>query len=572
MNDTPDHEADFVIVGGGSAGCVLAARLSEDPGCRVLLLEAGGGGTGMLIDTPAALALTVPTSLHNWAFQTVPQPGLGGRCGYQPRGKALGGSSAINAMVYMRGHRSDYDGWAAAGNPGWAFDEVLPYFRRAEHNEQFDDEFHGQGGPLNVARQRTDNPFHQHFLDAAREAGFALNPDFNGAEQDGMGLYQVTQKGGQRCSTYRAYLAPAMKRPNLQVLTGAAAQRVLFDGRRAVGVQVQHGGRLLQVRARAEVLLCAGTFQSPQLLMVSGVGHPADLQPHGVPVWHALPGVGRNLHDHIDFVFGWQTRGTDLLGVSLPGGLRLLKEVQRWRHQRRGQLASNFAEMGGFFRRGPQSIAPEFQIMVVTALLDDHARKLRWGHGLSCHLVLLHPKSRGTVSLDGPTMQTAPRIDPQFFADPRDLEDMVLGFRRARHLMTQPSLARHTVKDLFTAGVVTDDHIRAVLRQRSDTVYHPVGTCRMGPRDDEHAVVDHELRVHGLHGLRVVDASVMPTIPGGNTNAPTVMVAEKAADLIRGRAPARSATATTDPDPAQRTVHRPLAPAPKVPLAPSLHP
>jgi choline dehydrogenase-like flavoprotein len=545
-NNTIHHEADFVIVGGGSAGCVLAARLSEDPTCRVLLLEAGSAGSSLLIDTPAALALTVPTRIHNWAFKTVPQPGLNGRRGYQPRGKALGGSSAINAMVYMRGHRSDYDGWAAAGNPGWDYESVLPYFKRAEHNEQFDDNFHGQGGPLNVARLRTDNPFHAHFLQAAREAGHTLNPDFNGAEQEGMGLNQVTQKDGQRCSTYRAYLAPAMKRPNLQVLTGAAAQRVLFEGRRAVGVLVQQGGRLLTVRARAEVLLCAGALQTPQLLMVSGVGNPADLQPHAVPVLHTLRGVGRNLQDHVDFVFGWRMRGTDLLGLSLPGTARLLREIQRWRQQRRGQLASNFAEMGGFFRKSPQSLAPEFQIMVITALLDDHARKPHWGHGLSCHLVLLRPKSRGTVSLDGPTMNTAPRIDPQFFADPRDLDDMVFGFKRARHLMTQPALARHTLADLFTAGVETDDHIRAVLRQRCDTVYHPVGTCRMGPRHDDDAVVDNELRVRGLQGLRVVDASVMPAIPGGNTNAPTVMVAEKAADLIRGHALQRRASPTKE--------------------------
>jgi choline dehydrogenase-like flavoprotein len=535
MAPTWDHEADVVIVGGGSAGCVLAARLSEDPQRRVLLVEAGGRGSGVLIDTPAALALTVPTRLHNWAFSTVPQAGLDGRRGYQPRGKALGGSSAINAMVYMRGHRSDYDGWAAAGNPGWAYADVLPYFRRAEHNEEFDNAFHGQGGPLNVARLRTDNPFHRHFLEAAREAGHTLLADFNGPEQEGMGLNQVTQKGGERCSTYRAYLAPALKRPNLQVLTHALAQRVVFDGRRAVGVEVMQGGRRLRLGARAEVLLCAGALQTPQLLMVSGVGHPVELAAHGLPVRHALPGVGRNLQDHIDFVFGWRMRGTDLPGLSLRGTWRLVQELQRWRQRRRGQLASNFAEMGGFIRLSPRSPAPELQLMVITALLDDHARRPHWGHGLSCHVVLLRPRSRGTVTLAGDSMLEAPRIDPAFFSDPRDLEDMVEGFKRTRHLMTRPALARHTLQDLFTAGVHSDDEIRAVLRRRCDTVYHPVGTCRMGPEHDAGAVVDAQLRVHGMTGLRVVDASVMPAIPGGNTNAPTVMVAEKAADLIRGR-------------------------------------
>jgi choline dehydrogenase-like flavoprotein len=533
-------EADYVIVGGGSAGCVLAARLSEDPARQVLLLEAGTGARGALIDIPAALAATVPTRLHNWAFQTVPQHELNGRRGYAPRGKALGGSSAINAMVYVRGHASDYDAWAAAGNPGWAYADVLPYFKRAEHNEEHHDFFHGQGGPLNVAASRTDNPFQPRFLDAAQQAGHRLNPDFNGVEQEGMGVYQVTQKGGERCSTYRAYLEPALRRPNLRVLTGALAQQVLLDGRFATGVRWRRDGVLEEARARREVLLCAGSYQSPQLLMVSGIGRPSVLMPQGIAVRHALPGVGQNLQDHIDFVFGWQTRGTDLLGVSLAGGLRLLREGARWRRERRGQLSSNFAEMGGFLRLRPDSVAPELQIMVVTALLDDHARRPRWGHGLSCHLVLLRPRSRGTVTLQGPDMDAPPAIDPQFYSEAADLDDMVAGFHQARSLMRQPALAAHLGRDLFTAGVHSDADIRAVLRRRSDTVYHPVGTCRMGdPALDGNAVVDAQLRVNGIAGLRVVDASVMPTLPGGNTNAPTVMVAEKAADLIRGLRPAR---------------------------------
>ncbi len=531
MSPQLHDEADIVIVGGGSAGCVLAARLSEDPGCRVLLLEAGGSGRGPLIDIPAALVAMLPTRLNNWALQTVPQRGLNGRRGYQPRGRALGGSSAINAMVYMRGHPADYDGWAAAGNPGWSWSEVLPVFKRAEHNEQFDDEWHGRGGPLNVARLRTDNPFHAHFMAAARQAGYPLNPDFNGAEQEGLGLHQVTQKDGQRHSAFRAYLEPALARPNLRVLTGAAAQRLLLDGRRATGVLARRDGRLFSVKARREVIVAAGAFHSPQLLMVSGIGDPQALAARGVAVQHALPGVGRNLHDHVDFIFGHRVRSTDLMGVSLPGSWRLLREWRRWRAQRRGMLASNFAEAGGFLRKSPDSTAPDFHLMFVTAMVDDHARRLHLGHGYSCHTVLLRPKSRGSVALAGPSMDDAPLIDPAFLAEPADLEDMVAGFRLTRHLLAQPALARHAVRDLFTAGVTTDDEIRAVLRERCDTVYHPVGSCRMGP--DALAVVDARLRVHGLAGLRVADASVMPAIVGGNTNAPTMMIAERAADFVR---------------------------------------
>jgi choline dehydrogenase-like flavoprotein len=534
MSHVLHHEADHVIVGGGSAGCVLAARLSEDPRNHVLLVEAGGAGTGPLIDIPAALVAMLPTRINNWAFQTVPQPGLNGRRGYQPRGKALGGSSAINAMVYMRGHPSDYDGWAAEGNPGWSWQDVLPLFKRAENNEQFDDDFHGRGGPLNVARLRTDNPFHAHFLAAARQAGYPLNPDFNGAEQEGLGLHQVTQKDGQRHSAFRAYLEPALKRPNLHVLGGASAQRLLFDGRRATGVEVRRDGRLLTLGARREVVVSCGALQSPQLLMVSGVGDPAALAAHGVPVRHALPGVGRNLHDHIDFIFGHRVRSTELMGVSLGGSLRLLREVMRWRQQRRGMLSSNYAEAGGFLRKCTASPAPDFHLMFVTAMVDDHARRLNLGHGYSCHTVLLRPKSRGTVRLQGPGMDQPPLIDPGFFSAPEDVDDMVQGFRMTRHLLRQPALARHACRDLFTEGVESDEQIRAVLRQRCDTVYHPVGSCRMG--SDALAVVDPELCVHGLAGLRVVDASVMPRIVGGNTNAPTIMIAEKAAELIRASA------------------------------------
>ncbi|TAK84732.1 MAG: choline dehydrogenase [Aquabacterium sp.] len=526
-------EQDYIIVGGGSAGCVLAARLSEDPDISVTLIEAGGDGRGALIETPAAMVAMLPTKLHNWGFESLPQPGLNGRRSYQPRGRALGGSSATNAMVYVRGHRSDYDHWAELGNEGWSYREVLPYFRKAEHNERLHDVFHGRGGPLNVADSRSDNPFHEVFRQAAREAGYRLNDDFNGAEQEGLGSYQLTQKNGERWSAARAYLHPALGRPNLRVLTGAQVQRIVCAGRRATGVEITRSGMPELLRARREVLVCAGTLQSPQLLQVSGIGDGAALQRAGVDVVHHLPGVGQNLQDHVDFIFGHRLPSTDLVGLSPAGLLHAARQWKRWQRERRGMLTTNYAECGGFLRADWTSPAPDFQLHFVVGIVEDHGRRLHARHGLSCHVCLLRPASRGSVTLGGRTMAQPPVIDPRFYAEDQDLERMVTGFKMTRRLLDAPALASRTTRDLFTAGVHTDAQIRAVLRQRSDTVYHPVGTCAMGrgPMD----VVDPQLRVHGMQGLRVVDASVMPTIPGGNTNAPTIMIAEKAAALIQRR-------------------------------------
>ena len=525
-------EFDYIVIGGGPGGCAVAGRLSEDPAVSVCLLEAGASDEQMLVRVPFCTVLMLPTPINNWAFATVPQPGLNGRRGYQPRGKVLGGSSSINAMVYMRGHPWDYDHWAALGNAGWSFPEVLPYFKKSEHNEDFQDEHHGQGGPLNVAHLRSMNPFQEIYLEAARQAGFKLIRDFNGADQEGIGIHQVTQKNGERWNAARAYLTPHLaSRANLKVITGARARRIRFAGKRAGGVEFRQGGEIHSFRARREVILSAGALQSPQLLMLSGIGAGAELQAFGIPVIHDLPGVGKNLQDHPDYVFNYKAKSLDLLGLSPAGSLRLLKDIGRYRRDRTGMIASNGAEGGGFLRRFPDSPAPDFQLHFVIGILDGHARKLHWGHGYSCHVCLLRPKSVGTVSLAGTDPAAAPVIDPRFFDHPDDLEAMVDGFKLTRKIMDAPALASIRSGELYSAGIHSDAEIREELKNRSDTIYHPVGTCKMG--SDAMAVVDPRLRVHGLEGLRVVDASIMPTLIGGNTNAPTMMIGEKAADMIR---------------------------------------
>ena len=529
-------EFDYVVVGGGSAGCVVAGRLSEDPQTSVCVLEAGGGGDSQLVRIPLGLIGMVPTPVNNWAFETVAQAGLNGRKGYQPRGKALGGSSAINAMVYVRGHRSDYDHWAALGNDGWSFDEVLPYFVRSEANERIHDQWHGRDGPLNVSDLRTDNAFHERYIEAARQAGLPLNNDFNRAEQEGLGVYQVTQKNGERWSAARGFLLPHIgQRGNLKVETQTHVQRVLFEGKRATGVEVLQNGKTRVVRARKEVVLAAGAFQSPQLLMLSGVGDATELGLHGISVVEHLPGVGKNLQDHPDFVFLFQARGIDALGFSAAGILKVVKDGFRYRAQRRGTWTSNAAEAGGFLKTRPELAAPDIQLHFGVAITDDHARKLHRAHGISCHVCLLRPKSRGTVALQSRDSRAAPLIDPAFLQHPDDIENMVAGFKVTRKLLEAPALAEWLTKDLLTANIHTDDEIRAILRQRVDTVYHPVGSCKMGV--DEMAVVTPELKVRGVEGLRIVDASIMPTLIGGNTNAPTIMIAEKAVDMIRNLAP-----------------------------------
>jgi choline dehydrogenase-like flavoprotein len=538
-------QVDYIVVGGGSGGCVLAARLSENPASEVALLEAGGRNDRLLNRVPVGAAVhIINRNACNWAFTSTPQPGLGGRSAYQPRGRGLGGSSAINAMVYLRGQREDYDDWAAAGATGWGWKDVLPYFLRAENNERGVSGWHGTGGPLNVADLRSPHPFAARFIEAGVQAGLPRNDDFAGETQEGVGFYQVTQKNGERWSVARAYLDPVRSRPNLHIETDALATRVLFEGMRAVGVEFEQGGVRRVLRARREVLLAAGALQSPQLLMVSGVGPAVALQGLGIPVLADLP-VGTNLQDHLDVIINRRVDSTDLFGLSPAGAWKLLRAIGEWRRERRGLLTTNFAEAGAFVRTLPELARPDVQLHFVIGMVDNHNRTHHWGHGMSCHSCALRPQSRGSLHLASRDTRDAPLIDPGYLSAEEDLETMVRGFKVVRRIFAQPAFAPFgggdPSRELYFADVRSDDEIRAAIRSRADTIYHPVGTCRMG--SDERAVVDPQLRVRGVEGLRVVDASVMPTLVSGNTNAPVVMIAERAADLIR-----RADAAVRQPD------------------------
>ncbi|MBZ5794546.1 choline dehydrogenase [Burkholderia contaminans] len=542
-------EFDYVIVGGGSAGATLAARLSEDRNVSVCLLEAGGNGRGLMVRMPLGIAVMLAgrPKINNYAYETVPQPGLNGRKGYQPRGKCLGGSSAINAMLYVRGHRSDYDDWGREGCSGWSFDEVLPYFKRAEANQRGGDELHGCLGPLQVAEQQSPRPIVLDFVKAAQECDIRFNDDFNGVEQEGAGLYQVTQfyrgrRNGERCSAAAAYLHPVMSRPNLRVITRAHAHRVILDGRRAVGLEFEHNGRVEFIRARCEIVLSGGAFNSPQLLMLSGIGDAEELGHHGIAVRHHLPGVGKNLQDHLDVTLNYQSKETDLMGFGVAGAVNMARAAFEWRRTGKGMLATPVTEGGAFIKSDPTLARPDLQLHFAPAIIDDHGRALHMGYGFSCHVCVLRPKSRGTVSLNDRNPLSAPRIDPNYLSDPDDIVTMLAGVKRTRSIMRAHALAKYRYKELHMTDNDSDTALVRYIRTRADTIYHPVGTCKMG--DDDVSVVDAQLRVHGIDGLRVVDASVMPTLIGGNTNAPTIMIAERAADWIRA---AQSATAQSLP-------------------------
>ena len=528
---------DYVIVGGGSAGCVLAARLSEDANVTVCLLEAGGGGNSLLIRAPALVSAMVrgKPKINNYAYKTVAQPGLNGRRGYQPRGKALGGSSAINVMLYLRGHRRDYDRWADLGCDGWSWDDVLPYFKKAESNTRGGDDLHGADGPLQVMDQNAPHAISRAFVDAAETVKIRRNDDFNGPVQEGAGLFQVTQfssgpKKGERCSAAAAYLFPAIKRRNLTVITKAQASNVVFQGKRAVGVAYRKNGKHQVVAAGREVILSAGAFGSPQLLMLSGVGAKAEISPHGIEMVSELPEVGKNLQDHLDYTVSYRSKRRDVTGVNPIGLTKLAIAGLKWRKTGEGLFTTPYVEGGAFFRTDPALKQPDMQLHFITGIVDDHMRKMRYRFGYSCHVCLLQPKSRGTVTIRSADPAATPKIDPQFLSDPGDLVKLMRGARVMEELLAAKPFDPWRGK-VYHPHDGSDAGLKAVIRNRADTVYHPVGSCRMG--NDDMAVVDPQLRVRGVQGLRVVDASVMPVIVGGNTNAPTIMIAEKAADMIR---------------------------------------
>ncbi len=526
---------DYIIVGAGSAGCVLANRLSADPDVSVLLLEAGPRDWNPFIHMPAGLSKLVNFKSLNWNYQTEPEPALNNRRLYWPRGKVLGGSSSINAMCYSRGHRSDYDDWAAAGNPGWGWDEVLPYFVRSEDQARGGSDLHGVGGPLSVSDLGYTNPLSDVFIQAAEQAGFARNPDFNGAAQRGVGFYQVTQRQGRRCSTAAGYLNPVKFRPNLTVLTGAFALDLIFAASdRIGGVRYRRRGVTCTARAEREVLLTAGAINSPQLLMVSGIGPAGMLESAGVRCRHELLEVGRNLQDHLDVC--------TLTRCSQPVTYDQLNELRvglRYFLHHEGEGTSNIAEAGAFLVSGRgRDDRPDVQMHFVPALLDDHGRNRLPGDGYTLHACPLRPHSRGHLAIRSGDSREPIAIHANYLSEAEDLEMMLECIRLSRRILEQPAFRAFRAHEIYPGDDVRDrDALIEFIRTKAETIYHPVGTCRMG--SDPHAVVDPQLKVRGLEGLRVVDASIMPTLVGGNTNAPTVMIAEKAADMILDKAAAK---------------------------------
>ncbi|MEO1951813.1 GMC family oxidoreductase N-terminal domain-containing protein [Thioclava sp.] len=535
---------DYLILGGGSAGSVLAARLSEDPSVTVCLVEAGREARDIFVRAPALVATMVAgrPPIHNWALRTVPQPGLNGRRGFQPRGRGLGGSSAINAMLYARGQPEDYDGWAEAGAEGWDWETVKAWFLASERNARGASDWHGAAGPLQVGDQRRPRAISRAFIEACAAVQCPPNEDFNGPRQEGAGLYQVTQfwdgpRKGERCSAAAAYLHPVMARPNLTVLTRARAEKIEIADGRATGAIVRQGRKRMKIEAAREVIVSAGAFGSPQLLMLSGIGPADHLREVGIEPRLDLPGVGANLQDHLDYVISYTSPRRDVVGLNPRGLMRLARAAGAWRKHGEGLFASPMAEGGAFLRSDPSLTRPDLQIHFVVGIVDQHMRKPHLADGWSAHICPLRPQSRGTLRLASSDPRAAPLIDPEYLSDPRDAELLLKGARLLDRIAEAEPLRPWRGRRFYPHDG-TDEGLMADIRARADTIYHPVGTCAMGQGDM--SVVDPQLRVRGIDGLRVVDASVMPRLISGNTNAPTIMIAERAAAFIREDQSARS--------------------------------
>lgn len=540
-------EFDYIVVGAGSAGCVLANRLTEDGSATVLLLEAGGKDTNPMIHIPVGYAKTLKDPKVNWLYETEVDETSGGRPHVWPRGKVLGGSSSINGLLYVRGQSADYDNWAQLGCSGWSYSDVLPYFKRAEGNERLGGELHGTDGPLNVSDPTDRHPISNACIEAGVQAGLPFNDDVNGESQDGISYFQLTIKNGRRWSAAMAYLRPALSRANLKLEINAQAETVLFEGKRAVGVRFRQCGKTIEARARREVILSGGAVNSPQLLELSGIGDPAVLKAAGIEVRHALPGVGANLQDHYVVTAAWRLK--DCVSVNeLSRGWRFMREAARYAFQRKGLLTLSAAHVQAYVRTRPGLDGPDVQYHILPATMDveklanEQVMELERLPGLTIAPCQLRPESRGTIHVRSADPFAPPAIRPNYLSDKLDQDTIVAGLRWARKLASQPALAPYVAQELLPgAAADTDEALLDYARMAGSTIYHPVGTAAMGRPGDPRAVVDAELRVFGIEGLRVVDASVMPRLVSGNTNAPTIMVAEKASDMIRAAARARLA-------------------------------